>query len=106
MGPSKRKEEQPVEPVASEKRHVHRRRTLKEAKVVLTDWTAIDCTMRDVTEEGAKLVFGDAFQLPEEVRILVVSGNTLVPARVLWQRGLSAGVMFTGPEEPAPARKI
>jgi hypothetical protein len=104
MGPSK-DNDRPAAPKA-EKRHVHRRRTLKEAKVVLSEWTAIDCTMRDVTEEGAKLVFGDAFQLPEEFRVLVVSDNTLVPVRLLWQRGLNAGVVFTGPEQPAPTRKF
>jgi hypothetical protein len=85
-------------------RSSHRQRTLKAAKVVLTDWTMIDCTIRDISEGGARLVFGDAFSLPEEFRLLIVSTNMIVPVKLLWQRGLNAGVGFTGPEEPAAAR--
>jgi two-component system cell cycle response regulator len=86
-------------------RDSHRRRTLKAAKVVLTDWTTIDCTIRDVSAGGAHLVFGDAFALPETFRLLMVSSNTIVPVRLQWQRGRDAGVAFAGPEEPAPARR-
>jgi hypothetical protein len=84
-------------------RSAHRKRTLKAAKVILTDWTTIDCTIRDISEGGARLVFGDAFKLPEEFRVLIVMTNTVVPAKLLWQRGLTAGVAFTGPEEPVHA---
>ena len=100
--------DRPIEPksAAEGKRAVHRQRTLKEAKVVLSDWTAVDCIVRDISKGGARLVFGDAFSLPKEFRVLIVSTNTIVPAKLLWQRGLTAGVGFTGPEEPAPARKI
>ena len=41
---------------------------LKDAKVVLSDWTMINCTIRDVNEEGARLVFSGATSLPEEFR--------------------------------------
>lgn len=85
-------------------RSAHRQRTLKAARVVLSDWTVIDCTIRDISEGGAKIVFGDAFSLPEDFRILFVSTNTIRPARLLWQRGLTIGVAFTGPEEPAATR--
>jgi hypothetical protein len=87
------------------KRSAHRQRTLKQAKILLTDWTTIDCTVRDISEGGAHLVFGDAFVPPEEFRLMLISSNTIVPVRLLWQRGLNVGVAFTGPQEPAPARK-
>lgn len=86
-------------------RSAHRQRTLKAAKVVLTDWTTIDCTIRDISATGARLVFGDAFALPEEFRIIIVMTNRIVPVRLLWQRGLTAGVSFTGPEEPVTHHK-
>jgi hypothetical protein len=105
------KADEPIEPKASapaddggeHHRSAHRQRTLKAAKVVLTDWTAIDCTIRDISETGARLVFGDAFKLPEEFRIIIVMTNTIRPVRLLWQRGLTAGVSFAGPEEPVHA---
>jgi hypothetical protein len=71
-------------------RSAHRKRTLKAAKAVLTDWTTIDCTIRDISETGARLVFGDAFKLPEEFRVIIVMTNSIVPVRLLWQRGLTA----------------
>ena len=107
------KADEPIEPHVSaaaddggeHHRSAHRQRTLKAAKVVLTDWTAIDCTIRDISATGARLVFGDAFALPEEFRVIIVMTNTIVPVRLLWQRGLTAGVSFTGPEEPVTHHK-
>lgn len=82
-------------------RSAHRQRTLKAAKAVLSDWTTVDCTIRDISTGGARLVFGDAFSLPEEFRLLTVGSNSIRPVRLLWQRGMQAGVCFAGPEEPA-----
>lgn len=88
-----------------EHRRARRQRTLKEGKVVLSDWTTIDCTIRDINAEGAKIVLGGATSLPPEFRIITVASNTIVPVRLEWQRGLSAGVAFAGPEEPVTAKK-
>ena len=88
-----------------ERRHVPRRRALKEAKVVLSDSTLIDCLMRDLSDVGARLEFSAPTDLPAEFRLLIVSSNLLIPARLEWQRGLSAGAAFTGPPSDAPARK-
>jgi hypothetical protein len=89
---------------AADHRRDHRQRALKAAKVVLSDWTNVDCTVRDLTKDGARLVFAAATSLPKEFRILVMSSGIIRPARLLWQRGLSAGITFTGPEEPAGSR--
>ncbi len=89
-------------PANSDQRGAHRQRALKAAKVVLSDWTAIDCTLRDVSDKGARLVFAGATSLPEEFRLIIVAAETVRPVRLLWQRGLSAGVAFAGCEEAAP----
>lgn len=91
----------PIEP-GMERRRAHRRRTLREAKAILSDRTLWDCLVRDVTEDGANLAFGDVATLPSEFRLLVVTRRTVRPVRVLWQRGAEVGVAFNGPEEPAP----
>ena len=83
----------------------HRQRTLKAAKIILTDWTTMDCVVRDISKGGARIALGDAFSLPQEFRLLLVSTNTIVPVQLLWQRGQTAGLGFTGPEEPAHSRK-
>ncbi len=84
-----------------ENRGLHRQRTLKAARVVLEDRSTIDCTVRDISKSGARLVFGDAFKLPETFRLMVVMSNTITPVHLQWQRGLEAGVSFTGPGEQA-----
>jgi hypothetical protein len=84
-----------------ENRGVHRQRTLKRARVLLSDSSTIDCTIRDISQGGARLVFGDAFELPETFRLMIVMSSMIVPVRLQWQRGMEAGVAFTGPEEPA-----
>jgi hypothetical protein len=89
---------------AGDHRGVHRKRTLKQARVILTDWSTLDCTVRDMSEGGARLVFGSAFTLPKEFRLLMVQANTIVPVRLQWQRGTEVGVAFTGPHEAAPSR--
>ena len=89
-----------------DRRKVPRKRVLKEGKIVYADGLRVlDCTIRDITPEGAKIVLGGATSLPPEFRILTVASNTIVPVRLEWQRGLSAGVAFAGPEEPVTAKK-
>jgi hypothetical protein len=85
-----------------EHRHAQRRRTLKQGRVILTDSTTMDCTIRDLSEGGARLVFGGATQLPKTFALLLLSDHTRRPAELLWQRGLSAGIAFTGPATAAP----
>ena len=87
-------------------RSAHRRRALKAGKVVLSDWKVMDCTIRDLSDGGARLEFGTVFELPHEFRLLVVATNLMIPAELAWQRGQAAGVRFTGPGTPASARKL
>jgi hypothetical protein len=88
-----------------DKRTSPRRRTLKAGKVILSDWTSIDCTIRDLSEGGAKLEFGGVVILPPEFQLLIVSENTLIPTALVRHHGLQAGIRFTGPMRNAPPRK-
>jgi hypothetical protein len=81
-----------------------RRRTLKTGRVVLTDWSVLDCVIRDLSETGARLEFGGPVELPQEFRLLVASSNLLVPTELAWVRGTAAGVRFTGPGKPPPRK--
>lgn len=97
----------PLEPSThDEHRDVHRQRTLKRARVLLADRATIDCTIRDISKGGAHLVFGDAFELPETFRLIIVTTNTIVPVHLQWQRGKEAGVAFSGPEEPTQTHNL
>lgn len=82
-----------------------RRRTLKGGRVILSDWSGIDCRVRDLSETGARLEFDGPTQLPNECRLLLIETNRMFPVEVAWQRAQSAGVHFTGPGTEAPPRK-
>jgi hypothetical protein len=87
-------------------RRARRMRTLKQARIVLWEWTTIDCRIRDISEDGAHLVLGGAVSLPETFRLHNVSDGTIRPVELKWQRGLDAGVAFTGAPEPlAPLKR-
>lgn len=88
------------------RRATPRLRSLKEAKVVLSDWSVIDCLIRDMSGGGARLQFGAATDLPDEFRLLIMSTNVLIPAARVWQRGLLAGIKSTGLAKGAPPRKF
>lgn len=93
-----------ADPPGKEKRQDRRRRTLKEAKVILSEWSTIDCVIRDLSSGGALLRFGGPTTLPPSFRLLLAQDRTVFPVDLLWQRGLSAGVAITGPAQPAPRR--
>jgi hypothetical protein len=90
----------------ADKRRCPRRRQLKDGKVVLSNWTTIDCTIRDVSDTGVRLTFGAPTGLPDAFKLLFVSGHSMRDVKTVWQRGLAAGIEFLGPEYQAPSRKF
>jgi hypothetical protein len=87
-----------------ERRAAARLRTLKEGRLLTSDCTSVDCTIRDLSASGAKLSFAGPTAIPDEFRLLLKSTNMLVPARLVWQRGLFAGIAFTGAQVRSTAR--
>lgn len=89
-----------------EHRAAQRRRVLKSAKIVFDDWRAIDCTVRDVSETGARIQVGGAHTLPHKFRLLMVSENTIRLVQIAWKHNDTLGVTFLAPAEKAPLRKF
>jgi hypothetical protein len=69
---------------------------LKEGKVLLSEFVAVTCCVRDITAGGARLEFDGPICLPDEFRLRIVSADLTIPATVCWQRRLEAGIRFTG----------
>jgi PilZ domain len=89
------------------KRVAPRARVLKGAKVVLLNqWSLIDCTVRDLSETGAKLLCADPLTIPNEFRFLLPAENTIREARVAWRRDGMVGIEFTSEKTKAPMRKL
>jgi hypothetical protein len=90
-----------------ESRAEHRPRTLKRGQVRIDGGKSlIDCTIRDLSETGAKLRFENVFPLPAQFDLFIVDANAVWPARNAWQKGAEAGVEFLPTEyhERAPDR--
>ncbi len=89
------------------KRIAQRMRVLKGAKIVsMNQWSVVDCTVRDLSETGAKIICGDQAAVANEFRFLIPSENTIRNARVVWRRGDLLGIEFTSEKTRAPARKL
>jgi hypothetical protein len=79
-----------------ERRAERRTRTLKEGKVLLSDYVATRCTIRDLSPGGARIELETAIVLPSAFRLQIVSADVTIPATSAWQRGTEVGVKFTG----------
>jgi PilZ domain len=90
--------------VDDEKRVATRRKVLKTAKIVSFDRkTVLTCTIRDLSETGAKLNVEVSSAIPNEFQFFLLSDNSLRDASVVWRRSGQIGVNFTSPAQPAPS---
>ena len=88
-------------------RSAQRSRVLKGAKIVgLKQWTLVDCTVRDLSTSGARIICKDQFAVQNEFRFLILADNTICNAKVVWRRGDELGIAFTSEKIRAPARKF
>ncbi len=91
-----------------ESRAAKRLKVLKTGKVIFNkNLAVINCTVRDLSETGAKLVFGDAsVVVPDEIKLVLQQDNTVREAKVMWRKGEAIGVHFTSEARRAPPRKF
>lgn len=91
---------------SGEHRVAKRHRVLKAAKIVMDDWRAIDCQVRDISETGAKIRVEGAATLPHKFKLLMVQDNMIRDVQVAWFLSDCVGVAFLGPASKAPVRKF
>ena len=78
----------------AEKRGAARRRMLKPGRVILSDSTTISCIIRDMSDTGARIVFGGPVSLPASFRLAMVNADNVYAVDLIWHRGFAAGVSF------------
>jgi PilZ domain len=89
-----------------ELRNARRNKVLKSGKILVPGNLAVfDCTIRDMSDTGARLVVGDQAAVPSEFRLVVPMDNVMREAVVKWRRGEVIGVAFSGEAKRAPPRK-
>jgi hypothetical protein len=87
-----------------ERRRYRRHRVLKRGKAILHDKsTIIDCTIRDVSDGGARLQIGQFCIVPSRFRLGFVSDGVIretFEVSVVWRHADQIGVAFlVAPEE-------
>ncbi|KUL97137.1 hypothetical protein DK26_04305 [Bosea sp. WAO] len=95
-------------PVATTERRQHaRNRTLIGAQIIFNQrQSTLDCTVRNLSEQGALLVLSDAIATPELFELYFPLKRESRMARARWRDGARQGVEFTRPaktdDAPAP----
>lgn len=80
----------------SDRRCEPRLRALKGAHIVFNKgYSSYDCLVRDLTQHGARLKFGDRADLPEQFDIAIGESGELRPARICWRKPDEIGIRFT-----------
>ncbi|WP_319773606.1 PilZ domain-containing protein [Breoghania sp.] len=79
------------------RRKSHRRRMLQGGKIVYgRSALLIDCMIRDLSEEGARLKVSNARDVPDNIRLFNSGEKTIIDATVMWRSPREVGVQFTG----------
>jgi hypothetical protein len=82
------------EPPEDDKRKARRQRVFKGGKILFNDGNStIDCTIRNLSDTGAKLEVESVIGVPAEF-MLVSHDGTERWSRVMWRAGTSLGVSF------------
>jgi hypothetical protein len=63
---------------------------------------ATGCLVRDMNEEGARIIFSEAITLPDIVNLHIPQKDQTLRARVSWRRGDEIGLAFTAEAADMP----
>lgn len=82
-------------PLASERRTSPRRRTLQGAIIRFNrGYGALECVVRNRSEDGARLAFGDTTAVPASFELKIAGESVARTARVRWRSISAVGVAF------------
>lgn len=81
--------------VDADRRRSKRARTFLDGRIILNNRNSvIDCTVRDLSETGAKITFAHTVQIPSEFELSIPRRGLVVRARVMWTKGKDLGITF------------
>lgn len=81
--------------MTEERRSVHRRRTLKGGRIVINNgYSTLQCTVRNLSETGAKLIVPSIIGIPDGFQLVLDDGQKFDCA-VIWRKDGELGVEFS-----------
>ncbi len=94
-----------MEPV-EQRRASPRSRTLLEGHIIYNNrLSRMECTVRDLSETGARIVFAQPVKVPSHFELQIPKRKLVRQAQVMWYDGLNHGVMFLEDKTGQSARK-
>lgn len=77
-----------------EQRTAQRRHTLKGGRIVFNSGrSTFDCTVRNLSRQGAKLQVGSSIGIPERFELMLENAHPQ-PCRVVWRKAKEVGIVF------------
>jgi len=87
----------------AESRRSTRQRTMLGAKIVFNNrMSTLECRIRNISSEGAKILLGDHYAVPQVFEFYVPQKDETYRARVIWRHDNEAGIEFL--EDPRAVR--
>ena len=81
----------------SERRQAGRRKSFLRGLVYFDNkHGALSCLVRDLSDEGARIVLSENVTVPETFDLHILQRNQTLRARVTWRRGDEIGLGFPG----------
>lgn len=68
--------------------------------------STMECTIRDISEGGARLVVSSAVTVPEAFELFIPSKNEYLDAKQRWRRGDDLGIEFVREKEASAVNGI
>lgn len=95
------------EPPETNLRNAPRLRVLKQGKMLFPNsMSVMDCTIRDLSATGAKLLCSETASIPDEFRLVTLADSLVREVKVAWRKVDQIGVTFTSEPRRAPPRKF
>jgi len=86
-----------------ERRAVPRQKSFLQGRIYFNHRrSSVDCLIRDYSEQGARLKFSEAVNVPEAIELYIPNKEETHRARVEWRIGNEVGVSF-GTEIQSPS---
>jgi diguanylate cyclase (GGDEF)-like protein len=80
-----------------DRRKERRQRVLKRGQIVINgQHSVVDCTIRDLARDGARLRLEGHFTAPEQFDLMILGSGVTRRVSLRWQRGRELGVQFVG----------
>ncbi len=81
---------------STERRNEQRHRVFKGGHIAFNGgYSAFECVVRDLSEHGARLAFGEFAAVPNEFDLAIKGEGGRRHASVAWRAGSLAGVTFS-----------